>query len=178
MEKIIKISKLDGAKRQLETAVRLYFSTGDPVSIHTLTCAAYNVIRDINKARKGPPMLIKDQLKEKIKPEYKELWSGKINEAENFFKHADKDPESALDFNPDQTDMLILDACTQYYKLTGEDPPLFKQLRAWYVVNNQELFNFSEEEKGRIESFGKDAIGLGRERFFSLTIPQIMKISI
>jgi hypothetical protein len=40
-----KVSKLDAAKRQLETVIRLYFSNGDPVSIHTLTAAAYNVLR-------------------------------------------------------------------------------------------------------------------------------------
>jgi hypothetical protein len=33
--KEFKVSKLDAAKRQLETAIRLYFSDGDPVSIHT-----------------------------------------------------------------------------------------------------------------------------------------------
>jgi len=47
------ISKLDAAKRQLETVIRLYFVHGDPVSIHTLTSAAYNVIRDVNKKRGG-----------------------------------------------------------------------------------------------------------------------------
>jgi hypothetical protein len=41
--KKLKISKLDAAKRQLEVAIRLYFYFGDPVAIHTLTAAAYNI---------------------------------------------------------------------------------------------------------------------------------------
>jgi hypothetical protein len=57
---------------------------------------------------------VKDQLKEKIKPEYKKYWSKKINESETFFKHAENDPDSVHDFNPSETDLLILDACTQY----------------------------------------------------------------
>jgi hypothetical protein len=55
------VSKLDAARRQLETAVRLYFCEGDPVSMHTLTSAAYQVLSDINRAQGGRPML-KEQI--------------------------------------------------------------------------------------------------------------------
>jgi hypothetical protein len=36
------ITKLDAARRQLETAIKLYFDEGDPGSIQTLCSAAYN----------------------------------------------------------------------------------------------------------------------------------------
>jgi len=39
----LKISKLDAAKRQLETAIRLYFNEADPVSVHTLAGAAHTI---------------------------------------------------------------------------------------------------------------------------------------
>lgn len=54
-----KVSKLDAAKRQLGTAIRLYFSDGDPVSIHTLTAAAYNILRDVTKQKGVELMLVK-----------------------------------------------------------------------------------------------------------------------
>ena len=38
------ISKLDAAKRQLETAVELFFNHKDPVSIHTLTRAVHEIL--------------------------------------------------------------------------------------------------------------------------------------
>jgi hypothetical protein len=44
----LRISKLDAAKRQLETAITLYFNSGDWVSIHALAGAAYMIIRDVN----------------------------------------------------------------------------------------------------------------------------------
>lgn len=64
----LKISKLDAAKRQLETAIRLYFNEADPISIHTLAGAAHTILSDINKKYGGRPMLDSDYL---IKDEYK-----------------------------------------------------------------------------------------------------------
>lgn len=55
-----KVSKLDAAKRQLETVIRLYFAGRDPVSIHTLTAAAYNIVHDITANRGAEPMIVKD----------------------------------------------------------------------------------------------------------------------
>ena len=53
MKKKIKISKLDAAKRHLETAIRLYFNYGDPIAIHTLACAAHGILSDLNEEHKG-----------------------------------------------------------------------------------------------------------------------------
>jgi hypothetical protein len=51
----VRLGKLEAARRQLETAIKLYFADGDEVSIHTLTGAAYPLIRDINEHRLGEP---------------------------------------------------------------------------------------------------------------------------
>jgi hypothetical protein len=40
----ITISKFDAARRQLNTAITLWFADGDPVAIHTLAYAAYEII--------------------------------------------------------------------------------------------------------------------------------------
>jgi hypothetical protein len=50
-------NKLEVARRQLETAIQMYFNCGDPVSTHTLATAALEVLIGLNKARKGSPML-------------------------------------------------------------------------------------------------------------------------
>jgi hypothetical protein len=44
---IIHISKFDAAKRQLETAIRLWFHSGDPVSVHTLAAASHQLLHDL-----------------------------------------------------------------------------------------------------------------------------------
>src|SRR6266478_5939088 len=48
---ILKLKKLDAAQRQLRTAITLWFHDGDPVAIHALAFAAYEVIHTVSKKR-------------------------------------------------------------------------------------------------------------------------------
>jgi hypothetical protein len=57
----MKISKADAAQRQLDTAIELYFAESDPVAIHTLAAAAYELIRALRE-RKGLPDEIADAI--------------------------------------------------------------------------------------------------------------------
>lgn len=137
MNKNIKISKLDAAKRQLETAIRLYFNDADPVSIHTLAAAAHGILADINKHNNGHPMLVSDFL---VKTEYKKEIRRKMSEAKNHFKHADQNPEAVIDFNPDVNETYIFDAGTKYHELTGESVLYFKIFNAWFASGRPQAF--------------------------------------
>lgn len=48
----------------------------------------------------------KDQTLASIKPEFKREVAIKLHEAQNFFKHADRDSDKVLSFNPGQTEMF------------------------------------------------------------------------
>ncbi|HSH98895.1 MAG: hypothetical protein ACAH07_06100 [Methylophilaceae bacterium] len=171
----IKISKLDAARRQVETVIRLYFHNGDPVSIHTLTAAAYNILRDLNKSRGGSPMILKEGIFEQLKPEYHKEILGKINEAENFFKHADKDPDASLDFSPGQSELLIFEACEKYFQLTGEQVALFQIYRGWYLANNVELFKFEDDMKNTIAENALLAAEMSRLEYFNHCLTLVMQ---
>lgn len=95
--KYIYVSKLDAARRQLEHAIRLYFRHGDVVVIHTLTSAAHQILRDLGKAQ-GVKSIMHDEGMELIKPERRDEVRKIYAKAENFFKHADRDPEEQLKF--------------------------------------------------------------------------------
>jgi hypothetical protein len=172
----LKITKLDAAKRQLETVIRLYFSSGEPVSIHTLTAAAYNVIRDVGRHRGASPMIVKDQILDYVKPEFKKEAQHKFNEAENFFKHAERDYEDTLDFNPQQSEVLILDACSQYYKLTEEWPPLFQLYQGWYMANHLKHFNLPPELAQAFHAGAPAVLSLGRQGYLDTMLPRIMQM--
>jgi hypothetical protein len=155
MEELI-ISKLDSAKRQLEIAIKLYFHFDDPVSIHTLTAAAYNVLRDINKDRGNDPVLVKEWLvKYLIKPEKQKEFIKLTNEAENFFKHADTDAEETYTFRPRQTEILLWEAVEIYQRLTGEITPLIHLYRGWFMMHNLHIFDgMPEPDKKKLQILG------------------------
>jgi hypothetical protein len=175
--KKIKISKLEAAQLQLETAVRLYFQDGDPVSIHTLTCAAYNVIRDVNTKRRGPRMFARDMFIESVKPRYQTKVRKQISAAENFFKHGQLGRET-IDFNPEQSDWLIFEAASYYFKLTGQDRPLFKLFRGWYVGHHLSLLKLPAEEKQLLAKALEVAKRVGKRRYFELMLPVVARKSI
>jgi len=127
----LQFSKLDAARRQMETAITLYFLEGDPVSIHSLTAASYAVLRDLNAHRGGAPMFTKEGSLDHIKPESRKEYIRLVNEAENFFKHADRDPNETLTFDPGQSEVLLFDCCMKYRELTGEVLPLATLFQGW-----------------------------------------------
>ena len=145
----MEISKLDAAKRQLDTAIILFFKQADPVSIHTLAAAAHQVLRDIGKTEN-----IKSFLKDSglIRKEYEKEYLTIISEAENFFKHADKDPHKLLQFNAQQTESLLLDAVEMYMQITKEMPEDMSIYRVWFLANHPEIG--SPETKKEIDGKG------------------------
>ena len=100
------ITKLAAAERQLDTAITLWFSEADTISIHTLTCSAYEIIRTTNRLQKGHKDILYDSLR--IKEEYREKWADALKQHYNFFKHATRDPSKTITFNPTITEIFIL----------------------------------------------------------------------
>lgn len=154
MEKQIKIAKLEAAKRQLETAIILYFNDRDPISIHTLSCAAHEIIAHLNKKKGGTPLILEGNM---VKKEYKKDFRDMVREAKNFFKHANQDSDRVLDFNPDTNDYYLLDACEGYELLTGEKNPYFIIYRGWFHSKYPHILNIEGEQIIR-NKFGNNKI--------------------
>lgn len=160
------ISKLDAARRQLETAVNLYFHEGDPVSIHALTSAAYEVLRDINDGR---PM-IKDWMKDYIKPEFLKEFRNNVNEAQNFFKHADRDAAKTLLFEPGTTQIWLMDACLTYKRIAEERVPLLEVFKLWAAITWGKTF-FTYPGLNLNDPLVVESADLSRQEFFDRFVP-------
>lgn len=107
MNATIAITKLDAARRQLRSAIELWFSDADFVAIHTLSAAAYQIIHDLNRRNKGPDLLLDTKF---IKDEYRSEYVNEIKNASNFFKHADRGKmglAKLFDFNPKSNEYFI-----------------------------------------------------------------------
>jgi len=129
--KYIHLSKLDVAKRQLDVAIQLFLNNSDVVAIHTLTAAAHEVLRGLSKQR-NLKSFIKDEMVRNIKEKKQKEFVKMINEAENFFKHADRDPDKLLKFYIGPTEFLLWDACRMYQMITNERPPLIVVFNFWF----------------------------------------------
>ena len=151
----MQISKLDGAHRQLETAIRLFFAEGDPVAIHTLTGAARGLLRDLARAG-GRDTELEGLLIEGVRPEHRKEVRGILVEAQNFFKHADRDAMETLDFNPATTEYLLWDCCQTYERLTGQKLPLLGLMKVWFALSHRDLL--SDEMQAEFARIGSENI--------------------
>jgi hypothetical protein len=148
----LRVTKLECARSQLETAIRLYFEDRDPISIHTLTSAAYDVLHDIGRPRGLEPIFKGARF---LPPEEREAYKDLLNRPRNFFKHADLDPQVRLKFEPEVTTFLLFDACEFYMRLTGDSPEAMNVFRTYFHVRYPEFVTDSDLRE-EIQSLRQD----------------------
>src|SRR5260221_9419244 len=161
----IKISKLEAARRQLVTAIRLYFANGDVVSTHTLAAAAFEILRDLDAH--GPKTgTLFDHMERNIKPEYVETFRKLIRKPGNFFKHANKDPERVLEYYPSNPIAILWAASEKYNELANEELLETMALRSWFILQNPDILlpPYREQVKGL--NPGRDYPSARRQEFF------------
>lgn len=124
------LTKIDVARRQLDTAISLWFGDADPVSTHTLACSAHEIVHGLNRHRGGPELLF-DSLW--FKDEYRGQVIAHFKWEYNFFKHADRDPEVSIQFDPEVTSTFLFVACWGL-KLVGVTPSARQQIFLIYYV--------------------------------------------
>jgi hypothetical protein len=130
------ISKLEAAERQLRQAVRLFFQRGDDVAIHTLAAAAYQIAIDICESKGIHREMEDSQILDEMGVKGKVLAA--MREPQNFFKHADKDPEGTVRFSPPLSTCLILYTIQYLYAITGKQFPEGQVFRAWFFLRYPE----------------------------------------
>jgi hypothetical protein len=126
-----KVSKLEVARDQLDAAIELFFLSDKLIAVHTLTAAAYNVLADLSKRDGGEFPFIKSGFIASLKEsERSKVWAF-LTAPENFFKHADRDPDDILEFDPELTEMLLLDACSYFKARPSHRPRHFNAIKLW-----------------------------------------------
>lgn len=116
----IRVNKAEAARRQINTAIRLLFDSGDPVSIHTLAAAGARIVRDLCEKRGDAKRL--QQLKDHIVPGKEKQFWGAMNRAANFFKHADEDADETFEGIDERANDLLLFFAIAWYVDLGHSP--------------------------------------------------------
>jgi hypothetical protein len=128
----IRVTKLDAAIRQLETAVTLWFNDGDPVSICTLTYAGHTVLMALNKKFKAKTAF--DQTGGVYDPKNDEMIRMLFSGEPNWFKHYTThkpDPDLAIYFNPVAHLLLLMNAILTYNQWGLSERPIFSVFQLW-----------------------------------------------
>jgi len=164
-ESPVLISKLDSARRQLETAIKLFFANGDFVSIHVLSYAAYTITRNLCDQTRNPESFTKWMHDNVSKAQHDEF-TKHVTEAGNFFKHADRDPKAILEYVPDQYEIFILFAVKQYEAITHELTQPMSVFKVWYLMHHPESIIKSGARKQPSESELKRFLEMDKGEFY------------
>lgn len=133
----IRVNKIEAARRQIETAIKLLFDNCDPVSVHTLAAAGGRILRDICNQKKTP---LDQAFKAMIRPGKEKEFLAAVNMPANFFKHADKDADAILENVDEEINELVLFwACGHYSDLGYSLTPPMATLWTWFAALHPEF---------------------------------------
>ena len=133
----LRLTKLDCARRQIETAIVLFFEDKDYVSTHTLTAAAYEILRGLNFKAKGAPMMRDSDI---VHPDLRKKWKKAHSEAENFFKHAIEDPNDIFHLDPTFTFMMLTECVQKYFELSNGSHELMRMFLLFAGLKLPQMF--------------------------------------
>jgi hypothetical protein len=109
------INKLEGARRQIETAIELFFDNKDSLSVHTLAWSAFKVLFDLYPHKR------QDDFAARIDAMMgNEGWKAMSGVA-NFLKHANKDPDALLEPHHPVQGMAIIGLATLLYRRLADE---------------------------------------------------------
>jgi hypothetical protein len=131
------VTKLEAAKRQLCTAIRLFFADDDAIAVCTLAFAALEIFETRPKEEPRPfegRFRLFDVFKQGF-PNLtnREIWK-KLHHARNFFKHGGPLTKSIV-FVEQSNDAVLFLACSNCMALADHDhPPEVDAFLVWYMT--------------------------------------------
>lgn len=131
------VNKLDAAKRQLHVAIKWWFANDDPVAVHTLAAASHEIIHMLFRRRGLRGLLFDSPF---IRDEYRADFARALKGRASFFKHAQKDPDGEIEFDPIVNEPLLL---ASIYALSQMREPLTapeQAFMAWFRLHSPHLF--------------------------------------
>jgi hypothetical protein len=168
----ITISKLEAAQRQLQTAIVLWFNGGDPVSIHALVYAAYEIIHAVSK-RLNPnrrDLLFDSRV---IKDQHRSEFNLLLKKHANFFKHGNRPQDEKIEFAPVASELFFI------YSIVGLSTCRVPQtdneaaFLMWLQIHNPDFLS-DEGRKVLANTLSVEALQnitlLSKEEFFQVVL--------
>lgn len=146
------VTQIEAAKRQLATAIALYFEDRDPVSVHTLVMAAGEII-DRLCASAGRASWRSDLLARAEAVGRRKEISDALNGPRNFFKHGSDSTNILTDFS-DERNLVAIIVAADGLRLLGELTVETKTFGAWLAVVDPDLLQTAPVDEAIVPVFG------------------------
>ncbi len=130
---ILHLSKTEVVRREIETAIAMFFTGGEPVAIHLIAQSANDILTKL-----GGKSFYSD-ISSYIKPEHQKWFTDIIRKPNNFFKHVLRDENEVLTFNPEATTFILWDCVEMYKKSTGEVTGKMTAYLLYFWANNPQI---------------------------------------
>lgn len=140
----LKISKLDAARRQVNCAIKLWMNDDDPVSIHTLAFAAFEIVNDLNAKKGNRDVTLLGLTEVLAKPGHVEDVMQYMKKAMLFFKHANRDPHAILEFDLRVNEYVILFVVHGAKELGESLTDMQHAFTYWMVLHHPNLIKKGE----------------------------------
>jgi hypothetical protein len=141
---VIRIKKLDAAKRQLDSAIRAFFNDEDSIAVHTLVGAASNIASDLVKCHASHNSWDKT-IAHDNKLDINKYFQI-VRQPQNFFKHADKDSDGEIEFNKRDTEHLLWVASLNLGEINSAEQmhsDALSVFQLWYIAVWKDLWGNS-----------------------------------
>lgn len=126
-------TKPEAATRQLDEAIVLLFADHDPLAIRTLAAAAHGILADLVEDKR-PGESWRTKLLEDSGMSKKQTLEV-LNSAQNYLKHADRDPEAQLSFDEEENDHVIFLATLECGELGHPLSFGMQAFQIWYLAS-------------------------------------------
>lgn len=151
--KPIQLTKIEAARRQIDTAIQLYFTDGDSVSALALTFAASDVLRNIADA--GKQKTIYGDFIDHLKPALRQEFLDLLRKPQVFIKHADQNPADIISFYPRAYEIPLLIDCELYAELTENPTILMEMYSLWRFSENPQLIASPDSYRNMLEDVNR-----------------------
>lgn len=154
-------TKAQAAVRQLDVAITLLFADYDPLAIRTLAAAAHGILADLVEKRM-PGGSWRSKVIANSGLSKKDVLTI-LHSAQNYLKHAERDPDSDLSFDEEENDHVIFVATLECCELAH---PLSNDMQAfqiWYLASYPEKIGHETELVRKAQSAFPDLGALSRE---------------
>jgi hypothetical protein len=157
----ITVTKLDAARRQLDAAIGLWFVEADPIPIHTLASASHETIHNLYRKKRLKRLLIGGDI---LNAMQKQQWSELVKRHYNFFRHANRDAQASIEFNPNTNEFIFFFSLIGLKRMKISLTMIESAFLFWFFVNKPSFRQEDSHDDANIESLD-ELRGISKHEF-------------